>query len=399
MMALSHLLDCNQVAPVEITHARGTRLFDGNGKSYVDFEAGIWCMALGYAHPEVQAAMAGQMERVVHLGPLLAGAVVEEAAAALVGRTPHKDGKALFLSSGSEAVEMAMRLSRLVTGRARVLSLRRSYLSAYALPGHDGPDARTEVDFAPCLACPHAECQADCPNLSGLTAGDYAALAFEPILGSAGILEPPAKLLRLLAELVRSDGGLVVVDEVTTGLGRTGAWWGFEHTGIVPDIIACGKGLGNGYPVSAVVLSRAAAEAVEGTGFRYVQSHQNDPLAAATAAAVLRALEAEGLIERAVQMGAVLGEHLRELERRHSLIAAVRGRGLMWGLELQPVAVSGRPLIDLVWEQMIQRGYMLGVKPALSLLRFFPPLIISLEEIAGMSAALDEVLTAVSVQV
>jgi acetylornithine aminotransferase len=392
-MTLSHVLDCIQVAPVAVTHASGTRLYDADGKSYVDFEAGMWCMALGHAHPRVQAAMSRQSEAVSHLGPALTASVVEEAAAALLRRTPHPDGKALFLSSGTEAVEMAMRLSRLVTGRTRFLTLQRSYLGAYGLSGRDFADTRTEVDFTPCATCPHTECRADCPNLKDVTPDRYAALVFEPVLASGGIIEPPAKLLRLLARLTSSAGGLVVVDEVTTGLGRTGAWWGFEHVGVTPDIIACGKGLGNGYPVSAVVLAAAAAEAVEQSGFRYAQSHQNDPLAAATVTAVLGALEAERLIDHAVAMGALLGERLRELARRHPTVVAVRGRGLMWGLELHGVSVSGRPLVDLVWEQMIERGYILGVKPALSLVRFFPPLIISPEEISAMGGALDQVLT------
>ncbi len=392
-MILSHLLDCIQVAPVAVTRASGTRLYDADGTSYVDFEAGMWCMALGHAHPRVQAAMSRQTEAVSHLGPALSASVVEEAAAALLRRTPHPDGKALFLSSGSEAVEMAMRLSRLITGRARFLSLQRSYLGAFGLSGRDFADTRTEVDFAPCAVCPHSECRADCPNLKDVAPDTYAALVFEPVLASGGIIQPPAKLLQLLAHLVRAAGGLVVVDEVTTGLGRTGAWWGFEHVGVTPDIIACGKGLGNGYPVSAVVLAAAAAEAVEQSGFRYAQSHQNDPLAAATVTAVLGALEDESLIDHAVAMGELLGEQLRDLARRHPAVAAVRGCGLMWGLELQGVSVVGRSLAERVWEQMIERGYILGVKPALSLLRFFPPLVISAEEITAMSGALDQVLT------
>ncbi|HYG57357.1 MAG TPA: aspartate aminotransferase family protein [Symbiobacteriaceae bacterium] len=388
-MSLQHILECHQVAPVEITHARGSRLYDPNGRSYVDFEAGIWCMALGYSHPRVQACLARQSGQVMHLGPMLTGAAVDAAAGALLRRTPYPEGKALFLSSGSEAVEMAMRLSRQITGRTRFLSLQKSYLGAYGLSGRDFADTRTEVDLTPCLTCSRAECTAACPNLEGVAVEEVAAFVWEPVLASGGILEPPAKLVRLLVSWVRSAGGLAVVDEVTTGLGRTAAWWGFEHTGVTPDLIACGKALGNGYPVSAVVVSPAVAEMVECSGFQYSQSHQNDPLAAAIAAEVLVSLEEEGLIEQAGRMGDLLGRHLLALQRRHRLVAGVRGRGLMWGMELQGVPV------DAVWRRMIERGYLLGVKPPLSLLRFLPPLVISPDEIAGMSAALDEVLTQV----
>lgn len=391
-MTLQHVLACTQVAPVAITHADGTRLFDAADRSYVDFEAGIWCMALGYAHPRIQACMARQAAKVTHLGPMLAGAAVDQAAGALLRRTPHPDGKALFLSSGTEAVEMGMRLSRQVTGRTRFVTLQKSYLGAYGLSGRDFAETRTEVDITPCLTCDRAECTATCPNLQRVVPEETAAFVWEPVIASGGILEPPARLVRMLVSLVQAAGGLAVVDEVTTGLGRTAAWWGFMHAGVTPDIIACGKGLGNGYPVSAVAVSAAVAEAVERSGFRYAQSHQNDPLASVIAAEVLSTLEAEGLIERAAHMGVLLGEELHRLMRRHPLVADVRGRGLMWGMELRTCAVGGRPAIDAVWEQMLDRGYILGVKPALSLLRFFPPLIIGPEEIAAMVGALDDVL-------
>lgn len=386
---LPHVLMTHQVAPVAVTHARGATLFDEQGRSFVDFEAGIWCMALGYGHPRVQACVARQSERVMHLGPTLTGPAVERAAAALLGLTPHPDGKALFLSSGSEAMEMAIRLSLQVTGRSRLLSLRGSYLGAYGLSGRDFVACRTEVDFRQCGRCVRDACSADCPVLADVgSAEDYAAFVWEPVLASGGILEPPAKLVRYLAGLVQAAGGLAVVDEVTTGLGRTAAWWGFEHAGAVPDVIACGKALGNGYPVSAVAVSVRVAGAVEQSGYRYAQSHQNDPLAAVVAYEVLSALADEGWMERASAMGDVLGSVLREVGSRHpAAVVDVRGRGLMWGLELRSTEAA-----EQVWAEMLQRGFLLGIKPAFSLLRFLPPLVITPEEIGAMGRVLDEAL-------
>lgn len=388
-MPLSHVLHCTQVAPVEITHAGGTRLYDDQGRAYIDFEAGIWCMALGYAHPRIQACLARQSERVMHLGPMLAGSAVERAAAALLRLTAHPEGKALFLSSGSEAVEMAMRLSRHVTGRSRFLSLRGSYLGAYGLSGRDFAECRTEVDLGPCRECTREQCGLDCGNLQEVAPAEaYAAFVWEPVMASGGIIEPPAKLVRFLVDLVRAAGGLAVVDEVTTGLGRTAAWWGYEHAGAIPDMIACGKALGNGFPVSAVAVSAQVASAVEDSGFRYAQSHQNDPLAAVIAAEVLGALADEGWIDRAGAMGEVLGRELQAVWHRHpAAVVDVRGRGLMWGLQLRDSAMT-----DRIWAEMLNRGFLLGVKPGLSLLRFLPPLVVTAEEIAAMCGALDEVL-------
>jgi acetylornithine aminotransferase len=176
-----------------------------------------------------------------------------------------------------------------------------------------------------------------------------------------------------------------VVDEVTTGMGRTGTWWGYEHHHVAPDVIACGKGLGNGYPVSAVMVSPPVADAVQRTGFRYAQSHQNDPLAAAIALEVVRVLEEEGLVDRAAATGPVLGRELQSLQARYpEVVVDARGIGLMWGLELQP------GLVERVWEQTLFRGYHLGIKAPLSLLRFLPPLTVTPAVIAEMAGALGD---------
>lgn len=389
-MTLKHILQCHPVAPVAITHARGTRLYDGNGKAYVDFEAGIWCTALGHNHPRIQACLHRQADAVMHLGPLFTNSLADEAAGALVAHTPHPDGQAIFLSSGSEAVEVGIRLSRHITGRRRLVSLGNSYLGAYGEARQESDDAWSKVDITPCRTCPRQECTAQCPHLSHIMPEQTAAFVLEPILASGGVFVPPAKLVRLLTQITQEAGGLVVVDEVTTGFGRTGTWWGFEQSGITPDIIACGKALGNGFPVSAVITSAPVADAARRSDFRHSQSHQNDPVAAAVALGVIRTLEDERWIERATATGQVLQQHLHQI--RHPLIADIRGCGLMYGVELRREAIAGRPLIDVVWERMLDRGFMVGFKSPLSLLRFLPPLTVSSEEIAGMSAALAAVL-------
>lgn len=394
-MTRNHILHAHLFAPVEIVQARGTRLFDQGGKAYVDLESACWCMALGHAHPRIQESLRRQSERVAHLGPMLTNSLAEEAAAALLRHFPHSDGDVVFLSSGSEAVEMGIRLARLATGRPHLLSLKRSYLGAYGDARQESESLWTQVDIAACQGCPHGECRADCPSLRHVEPEQTAAFVLEPLMASGGIIVPPAKLIRFLASAVQAAGGLVVVDEVTTGLGRTGTWWGYEHAGVTPDVISCGKALGNGYPVSAVIISPPVAEAVRQRGFGWAQSHQNDPLAAVIAHEVIRVLEEERLIERAQATAAVLGETLRALQAEHPLVADVRGLGLLYGVELHPRLVDGRPAVEVVWERLVQHGFIPGVKTALSLLRFLPPLIISPAEIAAAGAALGEILDGV----
>ncbi|HYF93043.1 MAG TPA: aspartate aminotransferase family protein [Symbiobacteriaceae bacterium] len=393
-MTLSNILLCHPVAPVEITRARGTSFYDRDGKPYIDFEAGIWCNALGHNHPRIMACLQKQAAEVMHLGPMFTGSLTDAAAGALLRHTPHPDGKVAFLSSGSEAVEMGIRLSRQATGRRRLLTLGRSYLGAYGEAMQESQAVWTKVDLAPCQTCPLQECTARCPHLAHLVPEETAAFVLEPVLASGGIIVPPTKLVRLLANITQAAGGLVVVDEVTTGFGRTGTWWGFEHAGITPDVIACGKALGNGFPVSAVIASAAAAEAAVGRGFRHSQSHQNDPLAAAIALEVIRIFEEEQLVDRVAGLGEALQAHLRAL--KHPLIVDVRGLGLMVGVELQNRQVSGRPLIEHVWERMLEQGYFIGIKAPLSLLRFLPPLTITTEEISAVSSALGDLLASIA---
>lgn len=382
---MEHILATHLIAPVEITAASGLHLYDRNGGKYVDFEAGMWCMALGYGHPRISACLAEQAAEVMHLGPIFTNSLTDRAAEALLSRTPHPDGRALFLSSGSEAVEMGIRLARLVTQRQTLLTVKGSYLGAFGAAAQSPGTGWTHVDLAPCQTCDHASCTAECPVLKNLDARQFAAFVLEPVLASGGIHVPPSAPIRYLADAVQAAGGLLVVDEVTTGLGRTGTWWGYEHHGVAPDVIACGKGLGNGYPVSAVAVSAPVADAVGRTGFRYAQSHQNDPLAAAIAYEVLSVLAEEGLVERAAAIGTVLGNELQALKARcPEQVVEARGIGLMWGLEVKP------GLAEAVWERTLLKGYHMGIKAPLSLLRFLPPLTVTPGEITTMAAALGE---------
>jgi len=372
---MSMLIPCHPIAKTDIVRSEGTRLFDRAGRTILDFESGVWCTALGHSHPRVAQRLAEQAATVANLGARLTSAIADEAAVALLARTPLPDGRAVFLSSGSEAVELAIRIALQTTGRRKLVTFTHSYLSAYA--GAENPHGSewVHLDLAR-------------PDLSQVDLREVAALVMEPVLASGGILLPPAEAVASVAEQVRAAGGLLVVDEVTTGLGRTGRWLGIEHLPVEPDLIAFGKALGNGYPVSAVAARRSVAEALGRTGFTYIQSHQNDPLGCAVALEVLAVLDSEQLIQRAAETGAYLGVALRRLQAAHSCVAEARGVGLMWGLELSLPPEN----VERIWSEMLALGFHVGIKAPRSLLRFLPPLVVTTSEIDAMVEALHQVL-------
>jgi acetylornithine aminotransferase len=216
---------------------------------------------------------------------------------------------------------------------------------------------------------------------------------FEP--GSSGGLVrfPPRSLVATLAHWVQAQGGLVVVDEVTTGMGRTGTWYGYQHYDLEPDVVALGKGLGNGYPVSAVSMRDEVAERLQSppqsaaTDFHYAQSHQNDPLGCAVAREVIAVLREEGLVEQSAATGAYFLAALERLAERHSQIVDARGRGLMIGVEFE----AGTPVLAL-YRALLEQGFLAGCKPAASLLRFYPPLILGTDQVDRLVGSLEQVL-------
>ena len=200
---------------------------------------------------------------------------------------------------------------------------------------------------------------------------------------------PPKHLIQKLAEAVQEHNGLVVVDEVTTGLGRTGSWFGYQHYDIRPDIIAAGKGLGNGFPISAVIVTREAAGELESRSFRYVQSHQNDPLACAVAREVLAVIQEEDLIDRSAALGRLFLDKLESLKERRQVVD-IRGRGLMVGIELE--AENGTYPGDDIYRELLARGFLVGCSPLGNMIRIYPALTIDEKDLALLAENLELIL-------
>lgn len=371
----------------DVVRAEGVHLTTAGGDRIVDFESGVWCAGLGHAHPRIQSVLHTQIDRAMHLGYRVESSLAVEAAEAVLETLAFPGGKCVFLASGSEAVELATQMARRLSAKPLLLGLAGAYLSAYGIAGRTSSDEWILFDWAACAECPqNADCDPGCPRLAKIPFERIGTFVFEPGNSGGLVKLPPRGPVRALAARVADAGGALVVDEVTTGLGRTGAWYGFQHYDLRPDLVALGKGLGNGYPVSAVAMRRSIGVDLEASGFHYAQSHQNDPLGCAVAKEVLAILRDERLVERSARVGAWFLHELEALAARHDAVRQVRGRGLMLVMEFEP---DSRPSVVDVDRALLGRGFLVGCKPQANLLRFYPPLVIEEEEIRSLLAALD----------
>ncbi len=384
---MKHILKCHETADLGFVKGLNCYLYDMSGRQYVDFESGVWCSLVGHNHPRIQAALRDQLTRVTHLGYRYTSHLAEEAAISLLETLNMPRGKCVFLSSGSEAVELAVQIARAVTGRTSLLTLAESHLAAYGTAGGMSADDWIWVGLDGRVAPETTVCQ----DAQGIAFDQVAAFVLEPGSASGTIRFPSGWLVDRLAKGVRRNNGLVVVDEVTTGMGRTGQWYGFNHYQLQPDIVACGKGLGNGYPVSAVAMRHNIARKLEESGFHYIQSRQNDPLGCAVAKEVINVIRDEELIQRGSSAGAALLGHLHEMKDDYKAIKDVRGRGLMVSIELFGDANRSANSTH-VYHGMLERGILVGHNPQRNIIRFLPPLTIEESEIAGLVTNLQQVL-------
>jgi acetylornithine aminotransferase len=377
---MDHILKCHPIVKTDFVRAQGSYLYDSQGRRYVDFEAGTWCTALGHNHPRMVRVIQEQMEKVVHLGSRFPNEVSEEAAKQVLDVVGLPDGKCVFLSSGSEAVEFGVQVARRISSKPLLLTLSGSYLAAYGSAGRKSPEEWYIFDQDECQNCIRLDiCDPNCRYIKEIPLDHIGGLVFEPGNAWGTVRLPSNGLIRTLANLIRQQDGLAMVNEITTGMGRTGAWFGFQHYDIQPDIVAIGKGLGNGYPVSAAALSPTVAKILENDGFRYVQSHQNDPLGCAVAMEVIKVFKEERLVERSHKVGAGFLQELTALGIQRKIVKEARGRGLMIALEF--AEKEQNISAEQIYDHLLDRRFLVGIHPVVNLLRFYPPLIIGEEDI------------------
>jgi 4-aminobutyrate aminotransferase-like enzyme len=405
--------------PLVFERGRGCELWDVDGRRFLDFESGQFCMSTGHSHPRVTQAAAEQAAALMQIGNRFTNPARIRLAERLAALAPDPLGVCLFCSTGSEANETALRIAKLVTGRFEVVAQARGYhgrtASAFAASSATrrvrrgaGPQVPGVVFVSPPYAyrCPFAcgACDLRCwrhsiEMLDRVSTGEPAAVIIEFVLGGGGIIPIPSSWAREVRRFCDERGALLIADEALTGLGRTGRWFAFEHTGVVPDIVVTSKALGGGVPAAAIITSRAVADAAVERGFIQAASHQGDPFQCAIALTNLDIIEDEHLIDNAAQMGRRLNEGLAGLAARHRIVGEARGVGLIAGLEIVDGDEESPELAATVAVACLERGLIVGgLRPGIregNTLRLAPPLSVTAAEIDEALAILGLALAAI----
>lgn len=367
--------------PLEIKEGTGSHLIDVEGKSYIDLLSGIAVNSLGYGHPGVVEAVSAQVSKFAHLSNTFVHSGVVEVAQKLVERTGSPDNARVFFSnSGAEANEAAFKLARL-TGKSRILAAAHGFhgrtMGSLALTGQ--PDKRKPFD--PVAAGVEFYPYGDIDFLTKTVEtnpNDVAAIFLEPIQGEPGVITPPEGFLKQVRELCDKYGILMVVDEVQTGVGRTGRFFAYEHSGITPDVITMAKGLAAGLPVGATIAIGKAAEFF-GPG-SHGSTFGGNPVSMAAAQVVLDTVD-ETFMANVSEKGSRLAELVGSIDG----VSTVRGKGLLLGAVLE----------GDVAKQVVTEGYNQGFivnAPAENVLRLAPPLVITEDEIDDAAARLNRAL-------
>ncbi len=374
--------------PVTFVRGRGSELWDVEGRRYLDFLGGLAVTSLGHAHPEVADAVAEQAHTLVHVSNLFGNVVAPEVALTLdrlIGGGQPAGGQVFFANSGAEANECAIKLARRWAGPGRhvVVSALDSFHGRTLATLHATGQTAKHAPFAP---LPEGFEHVPYDDLGALDAAldptRVAAVLLEPMQGEAGVIEPSSDYLGGVQQLCRQRGVLLMVDEVQTGLGRTGRWFGFQHGLVQPDVVTMAKALGNGMPIGAC-WARAEVAAAFGPG-DHATTFGGQPLAAAAARATLAVLQAEDAPERARRAGERLRKGLSTLPG----VAGVRGKGLLLAAALQ------RPVAAAAVGAALARGLVVNA-PRPDTIRLAPSLLVSDEHVDEALALLGEALRAV----
>jgi len=354
----------------DIINSDNCYLFDSKGNRLTDLESGVWCTSVGHNNKRINNVITSQINRITHTGFCYCNPQIEETAKMVLEITGINDGKCEFLCSGSEAVEYGMRVARALTDKPLALTFSDSYFGAYGDAAIKDKSNWFIYNWLECSCGNHGNgCIGECENFKSIPFEKIGIFLFEPGSSSGLVRFPSQKLISKILSKIKDNNGIVMANEITTGTGRTGEWFGYQHYNFVPDIVAIGKGIGNGYPVSIVAVSQKVAEKIEVSGFKYSQSHQNDPLGAFVASEVINIITDEGLLEKCSENGKYLIEKISELKSDTSLLKEVRGRGLMIAIELKKNARE-------VYEELLKKGFIVAKRPNSEVLRLDPALTI-----------------------
>jgi acetylornithine/N-succinyldiaminopimelate aminotransferase len=367
--------------PLALVRGRGAEVWDEGGRRYLDLVSGIAVNALGHAHPAVIEAVTAQLGTLGHVSNLY----LAEPPITLAEKLQElldAPARTLFCNSGAEANEAAFKIARR-TGRPTIIAAENAFhgrtMGALALTGQQPKRTPFEPMTPGVRHIPYGDVAA----LDAAVDGDTAAVFLEPILGEAGAVTPPPGYLAAAREITAARGALLVLDEVQTGIGRTGAWFAFQHDKIVPDVVTLAKGLGGGLPIGACVGLGAAGDLLEpgqhGTTFG------GNPVSCAAALAVLRTIAEDGLLQHVGQLGKEIATGVEALG--HPLVRRVDGAGLLLGIELTA------PVSTAITVAARDGGFLVN-NAVPDRVRLVPPLVLSDAQAAEFLAALPSFLDA-----
>lgn len=391
--------------PIHLTKAKGSYVWDADGKKYLDVIGGIVSISAGHNHPRIKDKMMKMLseDSIQHTTYLYLSEYMADLAEKIAELAPGELSKCYFTNSGSEANEMAVMTARVATGREMVISLRHGYHGGTNVPlglcGHstwkfpNQPQASIAHAKAPyCYRCPWGKtkesCSFECAEdvkevIQTATSGEIGAFIKEPILGVGGFIDAGPDYHKRVFEIVKDHGGLYISDEVQTAVGRTGKDFFMSKTlGLEPDIITMAKGIGNGAPVGAVIAKPELADSLKGKA--HFNTFGGDPYQAMQASETISIIKDEGLIGNAGRMGSYLAEGFQDMQKDFPIIGDIRGQGLLIGIELVKDPKTKEPAIEettTIMEYAKENGILIGKGSLLgNVIRLAPSLAISKDE-------------------
>lgn len=379
---------------IDAVKAQGTKIETKAFGMLTDFEAGCWANILGHSRKEIVGLIAEKSTNVFHFHHFFKTEHPEALIRAIVNAADlPQDYDGTFISSGSEAVSLSVMLAEVITGRKKKLSFNCSYLSSSAdlrMPRDE--NTWLDLDITECLSC-KGSCEG-CSRMRGIDFNEFAAFVFEPG-NSGGIVQlPPQQLISYITKKIKGANGLIITNEVTTGFGRTGKWFGFQHYQAfscdleLPDIIAMGKGMGNGYPISGILIKRHFLASISDKKFYYVQSHIDDPIGCMVSRKVVELMVEENIVQKSAELGDYFQEKLKNIKNKTQAIKEVRGRGLMIACELTDAFN-----VKEIFIALLNLGFFVGFSEVKRVLRFYPPLTISKKEIDDLCIMLGTIMS------
>lgn len=374
--------------PLVLDHGKGCRVYDSEGTEYIDFLAGIAVNALGYAHPVLVKAIAEQAGRIMHCSNLYY-TEIQAKAVKVIAEVTGMD-RVFLANSGAEANEGALKLARKYgkqksQGKYRIITAVHSFHGRTMMTLTATGQPKYQHGYEPLPAGYEYVEYGNIADLEAKMSDDVCAVLLEPIQGEGGVHVPSDEYLRQVRALCDKHDALLIFDEIQTGVGRTGKWFAYMHSGVKPDVLTFAKGIGGGFPMGGFAVEERLAH-IFAPG-DHGSTFGGNQLACAAAYAALTTIKAENLVDKAADKGVYFKAELEKLQAKYpDKVKEVRGRGLILGMEL---CKEGRPVVESCLKEHVIVNCTAG-----NVIRLVPPLIVSKEEIDAVAAALDKALAA-----